>query len=163
MSQTVKNLPAMQETWVNPWVGKVPWRRERLPIPTFWSGVFHGQRSLAGYDPWGYKEPDMRNARVSHSKLKAGLFGERHSPVDFSGGSVVKHLPANAGATGDGGSIAESGRSPRGGNGNPLHHSWTEKSGQRSLADYSLWDHKELDTTEHTHTHTHKHIHTNTP
>ena len=24
------------------WVGKIPWRRERLPIPVFWPGEFHG-------------------------------------------------------------------------------------------------------------------------
>ena len=34
----VKNLPAMQETWV----GKIPWRRERLHTPVFWLGEFHG-------------------------------------------------------------------------------------------------------------------------
>ena len=28
-AQLVKNLPAMQETWFYPWVGKIPWRRER--------------------------------------------------------------------------------------------------------------------------------------
>ena len=28
VAQTVKNLPAMQETGFNPWVGKIPWRRE---------------------------------------------------------------------------------------------------------------------------------------
>ena len=38
----------------------------------------------------------------------------------FPGGSVVKNLPANAGGTGDAGSIPRSGRSLRGGNGNPL-------------------------------------------
>ena len=38
----------------------------------------------------------------------------------FPGGSVVKNPPANAGATGDAGLIAESSRSPGGGNGNPL-------------------------------------------
>jgi len=27
----IKNLPAMQETWVYPWVRKIPWRREWLP------------------------------------------------------------------------------------------------------------------------------------
>ena len=26
----------------NPWIGKIPWRRERLPIPVFWPGEFHG-------------------------------------------------------------------------------------------------------------------------
>ena len=25
VAQTVKNLPAMQETWVHSWVGKIPW------------------------------------------------------------------------------------------------------------------------------------------
>ena len=38
----------------------------------------------------------------------------------FPGGSVLKNLPANAGDTGDAGTIAGSGRSPEGGNGNPL-------------------------------------------
>ena len=27
VAQLVKNPPAMQETWVRPWVGKIPWRR----------------------------------------------------------------------------------------------------------------------------------------
>ena len=26
----------------NPWVGKIPWRRERLPTPVFWPREFHG-------------------------------------------------------------------------------------------------------------------------
>ena len=36
-----------------PGVGKIPWRRERLPTPVFWLGEFHGQ-----YTPWGRKERD---------------------------------------------------------------------------------------------------------
>ena len=36
---------------------------------------------------------------------------------------MVKNLPANAGDTGDSGSVPESGRSPGGGNGNPLQNS----------------------------------------
>ena len=36
---------------------------------------------------------------------------------------MVKNLPANAGDSGDAGSIPGSGRSPGGGNGNPLHYS----------------------------------------
>ena len=47
----VKNLPAMQETWVDLWVGKIPWRREWLSPPVFCTGEFHGQRRLAGYSP----------------------------------------------------------------------------------------------------------------
>ena len=42
----------------DPWVGKIPWRRESLPTPVFWPGEFHGQRSLTGYSPWGCKELD---------------------------------------------------------------------------------------------------------
>ena len=37
-----KNLLAMWETRFNLWVGKIPWRRERLPTPGFWPGEFHG-------------------------------------------------------------------------------------------------------------------------
>ena len=43
VAQLVKNPPAMWETWVDPWVGKVSWRRERIPTPVFWPGEFHGQ------------------------------------------------------------------------------------------------------------------------
>ena len=43
----------------NPWVRKIPWRREWQPSPVFLSGEFHGQRSLEGYSPWGHKELDM--------------------------------------------------------------------------------------------------------
>ena len=31
----VNNLPAMQETWFDSWVRKIPWRRDRLPTPVF--------------------------------------------------------------------------------------------------------------------------------
>ena len=29
------------------WVGKIPWRRERLPTPVFWPGEFHGLYGVA--------------------------------------------------------------------------------------------------------------------
>ena len=44
--QLVKNLTAMWETWFNPWVGKIPWRRERLPTPVFSPGELHGLYSM---------------------------------------------------------------------------------------------------------------------
>ena len=43
----------------DPWVRKIPWRREWQPAPVFLPGEFHGQRSLVGYSPWGCKESDM--------------------------------------------------------------------------------------------------------
>ena len=43
----------------NPWVEKIPWRKEWLLTPIFLPVKFHGQRSLMGYSPWGHKESDM--------------------------------------------------------------------------------------------------------
>ena len=43
----------MQETWFDPWVGKIPWKREWLPTPVLWPGEFRGL-----YSPWGHKELD---------------------------------------------------------------------------------------------------------
>ena len=42
----------------DPWIGKILWRREWQPTPIFLPGKSHGQRSLAGYSPWGCKESD---------------------------------------------------------------------------------------------------------
>ena len=42
----------------DPWVGKNPWRRKWQPTAVFLPGEFYGQRSLAGYSPWGHKELD---------------------------------------------------------------------------------------------------------
>ena len=43
----------------DPWVGKIPWRKEWPPTPVLLPGKSHGQRSLVGYSPWGRKELDM--------------------------------------------------------------------------------------------------------
>ena len=40
----------------DPWVGNIPWRRERQPTTVFLPGKSHGQRSLAGYSLWGHKK-----------------------------------------------------------------------------------------------------------
>ena len=50
---------------------------------------------------------------------------------------IVKNLPANIGDVRDAGSIAELGRSPGGGHGNPLRYFCLENPhGQRSLVGY---------------------------
>ena len=72
---------------------------------------------------------------------------------------VVKNPPANAEDARDSGSIPELGRSPGGRNGKSLIFLPGKFHGQRSLADYSPWGHKESDTTDelmNTHTHTHR-------
>ena len=64
----------------------------------------------------------------------------------FPGGSVSKGSVCDAG---DLGLIPGLGRCPGGGHGNPLQYSCLgNPHGQRSLAGYSLWCLKELDTTE---------------
>ena len=50
----------------DPWIRKIPWRRKWLPSPVFLPGKFHGQRSLAGYSPWGRRESDMTEQLTSH-------------------------------------------------------------------------------------------------
>ena len=66
-----------------------------------------------------------------------------------SGGTVAKNLPANAGNTGNIGSIPGSGRFPWRMKWQPIQYSLHAKfHGQRSLAGYSPWSHKELDTTK---------------
>ena len=42
----------------NPCVGKIPWKGKWLPTPVFLPGKTHGERSLAGYTPQGFKESD---------------------------------------------------------------------------------------------------------
>ena len=42
-----------------PWVRKMPWRREWQPTPVFLPRESHKQMSLSGYSPWGHKESDM--------------------------------------------------------------------------------------------------------
>ena len=45
---------------------KIPWRREWHPTLVFLPGESHGQRSLAGYSPWGHKESDTTE-RLTHT------------------------------------------------------------------------------------------------
>ena len=56
-----------------------------------------------------------------------------YTTMSFSGGSVVKNPPANAGDTRDTGSIPWSGRSPGGGHSNPLQYSCLENPTDREV------------------------------
>ena len=87
-AQTVKNLPAMQETRVWSLARKIPWRRERQPTPILLPGKFYGQRSLAGCSPWrkGFRQCLWVGTGVSRvltdswgSPLKPGSSLERQT------------------------------------------------------------------------------------
>ena len=62
--------------------------------------------------------------------------------MGFPGGSVVKNLPANAGATGDAGLIPGLGKFPGEGNSNPLQYSCL-KSPMDCLVGTVLGGHKD--------------------
>ena len=80
VAQMVKNLPAMQETWVQSLGWEDPWRRERLPTPVFLPGESHEQRNVGGYSPWGRKELDVTEwLTLSHK-----LLVNRHWWIDAS-------------------------------------------------------------------------------
>ena len=51
IAQMVKNLPAMQETWLRSLGQEDPLEKEMATIPVFLPGEFHGQRSLVGSNP----------------------------------------------------------------------------------------------------------------
>ena len=57
----------------DPWVGRIPWRRERLPTPVFWPGEFHGL-----YSPWGHKESDTTEQLSLHFKAFPNWFSRMH-------------------------------------------------------------------------------------
>ena len=60
VAQTVKNLPATQETWVRSLGWEDPPEKETATHAVFLPGEFHGQRSLAGYIQ------SMGSQRVGH-------------------------------------------------------------------------------------------------
>ena len=64
--QMVKNLPAMQETWVQSSVWKMPRRREWQSTPVFLPRESQEQRSLVGYSLRGFKELDTTE-QITHT------------------------------------------------------------------------------------------------
>ena len=51
----VKNPPANAgDTGFESWVRNIPWRRKWQPTSVFLPAKSHGQKSLAGYSPWGH-------------------------------------------------------------------------------------------------------------
>ena len=57
--------------WVRSLGWEDPWRRTWQPTPVFCLENLHGQRSLAGYCPWGHKELDMTEWLSTAQPLKA--------------------------------------------------------------------------------------------
>ena len=101
VAQSIKNLPAVQETWVQSLGWKIPWRREWEPTPVFLPGEFHWQRSLASYTT---KRPTLHKhqqtgkfmccavlSRFSHVWLFASLWTIAHQAPMSMGFSRQKY------------------------------------------------------------------------
>ena len=81
---------------VNPWVGRIPWKRKWQRTPVFLPRKSHGPRSLAGYSPWGHKGCDT-TAPVGHSS-QTGRSSPRPQPRSAGvrrGGQVTEGLLAS--------------------------------------------------------------------
>ena len=97
-------MPSSRRPGFYTWIGKIPWRREKLPTPVFWPRQFCGL-----YSPQDCKESDTTE--------QLSLF------QGFPGGSEVKASACNAG---DLSLIPGLGKFPGEGNDNPLQYSCLE-------------------------------------
>ena len=87
VAQLVKNPPAMWETWVphlqcrrhwfDSWVGKIRWRRDRLPTPVS-LGFPYGSAGKEftsvrpGFDPWvGIVQVPLEKGKATYSSMLA--------------------------------------------------------------------------------------------
>ena len=81
MAQTVKNLPTVQETWVQSLGQEDPLEMRMSPI--FLPGEFYGQRSLVGSHPCGPLELDMtEQLKISVERLEDVLLAFPSNPVN---------------------------------------------------------------------------------
>ena len=76
VAQLVKNLPVMQEPRFNSWVGKIPWRRDRLPTPVFlgFPCGSAGKESACNVGDLGQSlgwEDPLERGKVTHSSILA--------------------------------------------------------------------------------------------
>ena len=69
MAQKVKNLPAMQEAWVQSLGWEDTLEKQMATTPVFLPGKSHGQSNLVGYNPWGCKESDMIERLTSNQNF----------------------------------------------------------------------------------------------
>ena len=121
VAQLINNLPVKRSQF-DSCVGKIPWRRNRLPTPIFWPGRFHGL-----YSPWGRR---VGHDWVTFTSLVAQWWWIhlrcRRCGFDLWDGKIPwrkKWQPTPIFLPG-------------------------KSHGQRSLAGYSAWGGKESDTTK---------------
>ena len=69
VAQTVKRVYLLcRRPRFDPWVRKIPCRREWQPTPVFLPGKSHVQRNLVGYSPWCHKDLDT-SEQLTHTHI----------------------------------------------------------------------------------------------
>ena len=114
VAQLEKNLPAIQKPGFNPFVGKIPWRREWQPTPVCglensMNCIIHG---VTNCQSW------LSNFHFSPILIGTTSWG-------FPASIIGKESDSNAG---DPGSIPGLGKSSREGIGYPLQYSYLENA-----------------------------------
>ena len=69
VAQMVKILPAMQETWFSPWVGKITWSKAQKLTPVF----------LPGESPWTEEPGGLQSIGVQRVRRAWNNLACRHS------------------------------------------------------------------------------------
>ena len=64
VAEMVKNLPAMQETWVQPLSQEDPLEKKMATYSSILAWEIPWKRNLVGYSSWGRKELDMTKQRT---------------------------------------------------------------------------------------------------
>ena len=84
----VKNPPANEgdiRHRFDHWVRKISWNRKWQPTPVVLPGESLGQRSLAGYSPWGHKAWDAAEQLNNNNILKKICIHCKDSQKEFRG------------------------------------------------------------------------------
>ena len=131
---TLKGVSTNRSLWAGP--------PQQLQMENSWLAL--GQSTVTSPRPrethWFSTNQNFKNN---------GWATERPSSIRASQVALlVKNLPANAGEPRDAGSTPRWGRSPGGGNGNPLQYSCLENPMDREAWQVAPWGHKEADTTK---------------
>ena len=79
VTQMVKNLPTMQEMWVQSLGQEDSLEEEMEPISVFLPGRFHGQRILEGCRLQGHKKSDTTEQLCTHSATSSRQMSTGHS------------------------------------------------------------------------------------
>ena len=90
MAQLVKNCLQCGKLGLDPWVGKIPWRRERLTTPVFWSGEFHGLYSQTRLTFTSVILITPKSQWLENRLISCSVYMSKIGHLEASSGSQIK-------------------------------------------------------------------------